>query len=124
MLLDLSRSMAFPRLLAAIGNVDRAEIMCLKWNAPGLFQFEQGLCFSRSVRVRIPWSVCEPQRPTEDLLVTLFFDGGHYKLPVHLAAKQSAMFNLLEIIKAQSPDADGNTIPSSITRAVRWFPAA
>ena len=30
----------------------------------------------------------------EDLLLTLFFDGGTYKLPIHLQAKASAMLSM------------------------------
>ncbi len=48
----------------------------------------------------------------QDLLVTFFFDGGRYKLPIHLKPGGSAMVNLSEVIVTQQPDADGNKIPA------------
>jgi hypothetical protein len=47
----------------------------------------------------------------QDLLVTFYFDGGRYKLPVHLRVGASTMFNVSEIIMEQKPDPDGNIIP-------------
>ncbi len=47
----------------------------------------------------------------QDLAITFSFDKGTYKLPVHLDAGGSAMFNVSEVIAMQQPDADGNKIP-------------
>ena len=41
----------------------------------------------------------------EDLVLTLFYKGGSYRYPVHLAAKASTMFNISEITQAHKPDA-------------------
>jgi len=49
----------------------------------------------------------------QDLNVTLYFSGGQYKVPVHLAKNASSMFNVSEIIMMQQPDSDGNTIQAS-----------
>lgn len=51
----------------------------------------------------------------QDLMVTFHFDGGLYKLPVHLQANGSTMFNVSDIIAMQQPDSDGNKIPPGIT---------
>jgi hypothetical protein len=52
----------------------------------------------------------EPQR----LALTLFFAGGHYKLPIDLEARATRTLNISDIISAQIPDADGNTIPVGV----------
>jgi hypothetical protein len=51
----------------------------------------------------------------QDLSITLFFDGGRYKLPVHLKANASTMSNVSDIIMMQQPDSDGNKIPLGTT---------
>jgi len=47
----------------------------------------------------------------QDFWVTLFFDGGQYKVPVQLKAGGSMMFNVSETIMMQQPDSDGHKIP-------------
>lgn len=45
-----------------------------------------------------------------------YADGsGSYKLPVHLAANASTMIDIMMLIETQRPDADGHTIPSTVT---------
>ena len=51
----------------------------------------------------------------EDLLLTFSFDGGSYKLPIHLEAQASAMLSMADIVAHQQPDADGNLIPATLT---------
>jgi hypothetical protein len=105
-------------LLAAIGSVDQSGDYVFEVEPhPVSSSLSKSLCFfevGQGADTMV--SLWNHSDQPEDLLATLFFEGGHYKLPVHLASKQSAMFNVLEIIKAHSPDADGNTIPSSVTR--------
>ncbi len=50
----------------------------------------------------------------ENLVLTLYFDGGSYKLPIHLAAKASVMLEMEAILARQTPDADGATIPANV----------
>lgn len=56
--------------------------------------------------------------------VTLFFDGGHYKLPVQLNAGGSAMFNVSDIIMMQEPDSDGHKIPPGTLHGTAVLSAA
>jgi hypothetical protein len=49
----------------------------------------------------------------QDLVVTLFFDGGRYKFPVHLESGGSTMINVGDIISTGQPDSDGNKIPAN-----------
>ncbi len=60
----------------------------------------------------------------QDFWVTLFFKGGHYKLPVHLNAGGSAMFNMTDIIGMQQPDPAGNTIPPGTLHGTAVLSAA
>jgi hypothetical protein len=48
----------------------------------------------------------------QDLVATLFFDGGHYKYPVRLGPGGSAMFNISDIIMMEQSDSEGNKIPA------------
>jgi uncharacterized protein YjdB len=102
-------------LLAAIGSVDQGGSYVFEVSphvvssslAKSICFFEVGGGDDTMVSL---WNHSEKD---EDLLVTFLYNDGHYKLPVHLAAKQSAMFDVLEIIKAQSPDVEGNKVPLS-----------
>ena len=60
----------------------------------------------------------------QDLSITFYFDGGHYKLPVHLKANASAMFNASDIIMMQQPDAEGNNIPRGTLHGTAVLSAA
>lgn len=54
----------------------------------------------------------------QDLSITFFSDGEGYKLPVHLKAGGSTMFNVSDIIMMQQADPDGNKIPSGVTHGI------
>jgi hypothetical protein len=47
----------------------------------------------------------------EDLILTLYYQAGQYKLPIHLAANASLTISIASLIKSGQPDAAGNTIP-------------
>jgi hypothetical protein len=55
-----------------------------------------------------------PADEAQDLVLTLFFSGGHYKFPLHLEPKAAQMLNVSEVIQNQIPDVDGNLIPPTI----------
>jgi hypothetical protein len=55
-----------------------------------------------------------PADEAQDLVLTLFFSGGHYKYPLHLEPKAAQMLNVSEIIQNQIPDDEGNLIPPSV----------
>lgn len=55
-----------------------------------------------------------PADEEQDLQFTLFFSGGHYKLPLHLGPRATRGFNISEIVQNQIPDADGNIIPPTV----------
>ncbi len=50
----------------------------------------------------------------QSVLVTLFFDGGNYELPIHLASFSSTMLNISELISMQSPDSHDSVIPYNV----------
>ena len=47
--------------------------------------------------------------------MTLYYFGGQYRIPIHLDARKSYNLDVMELVKSQVPDADGNLIPSNIT---------
>jgi hypothetical protein len=55
-----------------------------------------------------------PADEAQDLIFKLTYAGGHYSLPVHLAARATRRFNISEIILAQIPDAEGNVVPLTV----------
>jgi hypothetical protein len=59
-------------------------------------------------------TIWNPADETQDFVFTLFFDGGHYMLPLHMEARETRAFNISEIIQNQVPDAEGNLIPPSV----------
>jgi hypothetical protein len=105
-------------LLAAIGSVDQSGDYVFEVEPhPVSSSLSKGICiFEVGGGTDTMVSLWNHSDQDEDLVVTLFFNDGHYRMPVHLAAKQSAMFSVLEIIKAQSPDFEGNIIPTSTSR--------
>jgi hypothetical protein len=55
-------------------------------------------------------------KPTaQDLILTLYYSGGHYKIPIHLAARQSYNLDMMSLVRSRTPDPDGTLIPSNIT---------
>jgi hypothetical protein len=60
----------------------------------------------------------------QDFWVTLFFDGAQYKVPVHLKAGGSTMFNVSETIMMQQPDSDGHKIPPGTLHGTAVLSAA
>ncbi|MGA9672255.1 MAG: hypothetical protein WBQ94_23785, partial [Terracidiphilus sp.] len=50
----------------------------------------------------------------QDLVLTLYYSGGQYKIPIHLAARQSYNLDMMSLIRSRIPDPDGSLIPSNI----------
>jgi hypothetical protein len=51
----------------------------------------------------------------EDLVLTLYYSGGQYRIPIHLDGRQAYNLDLMDLVRSQVPDAKGNVIPSTIT---------
>lgn len=56
-----------------------------------------------------------PADEAQDFIFWLYFTGGQYGLPVHLAARETRMFNISQVIQNQVPDREGNIIPPNVT---------
>lgn len=50
----------------------------------------------------------------QDLVLKLFFTGGHYLVPIHLDPRATRMINLSDVVQNAPPDAEGNTIPPTV----------
>jgi hypothetical protein len=55
-----------------------------------------------------------PADEAQDFVFKFIFSGGHYLLPVHLEARATHVFNVSEVVEAQSPDNEGNVIPLTV----------
>lgn len=55
-----------------------------------------------------------PADEAQDLVLKLFFTGGHYLLPIHLDPRATRMINLSEVVENAPPDSEGNTIPATV----------
>ena len=60
------------------------------------------------------FTLWNPADEDQDFLFTLYFTGGHYAYPIHLAARETRTFNVSEISGSAIPDADGNIVPAGI----------
>jgi hypothetical protein len=50
----------------------------------------------------------------QDLVLTLYYSGGHYKIPIHLEARQSYNLDMMSLVRSRIPDPDGALIPSNV----------
>ncbi len=111
--LAFSSTAAATDLLLATGSVDQTgsyvfEVEC-KGSGPseGKILGNWNVADGNDTMVSV-WNSSDSD---QDLTAVLFYSGGQYKYPVHLAKNASTMFNVSEIIMMQMPDADGNVIP-------------
>jgi hypothetical protein len=51
----------------------------------------------------------------QDMVLTLYYSGGHYAIPIHLAARQSYNLDMMSLVRSRVPDPSGTLIPSNIT---------
>jgi hypothetical protein len=59
-------------------------------------------------------TIWNPADEAQVFIFTLFYAGGHYRLPVHLLPRATRAFNVSEVIEAHVPDDEGNVIPDSV----------
>jgi Bacterial Ig-like domain (group 2) len=55
-----------------------------------------------------------PADEPQDLVFTLFYNGGHYLYPIHLEPHATQMFNISEIANMGVPDSEGSIVPAAI----------
>jgi hypothetical protein len=105
-------------LLVANGSVDETKTYVLesKVKPVGISQAKDLKRWDVSDGNDTMISVLNLQETDQDLVVTLYFDKGHYKYPIHLAAGGSTMFNVSEVKESGKPDADGNEFPVDANR--------
>ena len=106
----------FGSLVTAAGSVDQTGTYVFEVGPRGV-----GESASKSLQ---QWStvngddtmvtVWNPADEAQDFVFTLFFEGGHYLLPLHIQPKETRSFNVSEIIQNQVPDAEGNLVPSTV----------
>ncbi len=51
----------------------------------------------------------------QDLVLTLYYGGGKYRLPIHLEPRQAYNLDMLSLVRSRMPDPDGTLIPDNIT---------
>ncbi len=105
-----------PALIMASGSVDNTHTYVFEVKPWGVLEST-----ARSIGA---WStangddtmvtIWNPADEPQHFTFALLFSGGHYKLPIDLDARATRTFNISEIIAAQLPDADGNTIPVGV----------
>ncbi len=114
--LGFSSNAAATDLLLATGSVDQTgtyvfEVEC-KGSGPSEGKILGNWNTSDGNDTMI--SVWNSGDADQDLNAIIFYSGGQYKYPIHLAKNASTMFNISDIIMMQMPDADGNVIPAGI----------
>ncbi|HMH13151.1 MAG TPA: hypothetical protein VK578_08595 [Edaphobacter sp.] len=51
----------------------------------------------------------------QDLVLTLYYSGGQYRIPFHLEARRAYNLDMLSLVRSRVADPDGNLIPDNIT---------
>lgn len=51
----------------------------------------------------------------QDMTLMLYYSGGHYRIPIHLAARQSYNLDMMMLVDSRVADPVGNLIPANIT---------
>ncbi len=59
-------------------------------------------------------TVWNPADEPQNFVLTLFFSGGQYALPLYLEPRATRSLNVSELVQNQVPDASGNIIPASV----------
>ncbi len=50
----------------------------------------------------------------QNLVLTLYYSGGQYVIPIHLQARQAYNLDMMSLVRSRVPDANGTLIPSNI----------
>ena len=106
-------------LIVATGSVDQTGSYVFDVGAKGINQ-DRGKRISYwqndpNTGTNTMFTLWNPESASQDLLVTLYFRDGSYKLPVHLDTNGTSMFNIAELAMKQGPDADGHVLPQYAT---------
>lgn len=59
-------------------------------------------------------SILNPTTTAENLLLTIYYSGGSYKLPFHLDPHASTMVDIGMLAAEQTPDKDGHVFPTEV----------
>lgn len=100
-------------LMIATGSVDQTGNYVFDVSAKGINQ-DRGKRISfweNRAGTDTMFTLWNPNPSPQNLLATLYFHGGTYKLSVHLDANGTSMFNISELAMAQKPDTDGHLLP-------------
>jgi len=102
-------------LLTAVGSVDQRNTYVFEVLSSGVIESAAKSLSYWSTRDGDDTMVTlwNPADEAQDFVFTLFFPGGHYRLPIHLDGRVTRTFNVSEIIHNQIPDDEGNIIPAT-----------
>src|SRR5581483_7094791 len=103
-------------LLLAAGSVDKTNTYVFEVVPRGVAKSaSKGLSYWNTPNGNDTMvTLWNPAYEEQDLVFTLFYTGGHYALPIHLAARATRTFNVSEITHNSIPDAEGNIVPAGI----------
>jgi hypothetical protein len=100
-------------LMIATGSVDQTGSYVFDVSAKGINQ-DRGKRISyweNGGGTDTMFTLWNPDPSPQELVVTLYFHNGTYKVPVHLDPNGTSMFNISELVMKQAPDADGHVLP-------------
>lgn len=103
-------------LMAAAGSVDQKNNYVFEVAARGIVEsVSKSLAYwSTGNGDDTMVSLWNPADESQDFVFTLFYSGGHYAHPIHLDPRATQMFNVSEILRSATPDAEGNVIPADV----------
>jgi hypothetical protein len=112
-------------LLMATGSVDQSGTYVFEVipDSLGVSWAKNALFWSVTGGSDSMLTVFNPQDTPEDIVAKLTYAGGtgHYSVPLHLAAGETRMLDVKDLIDMQQPDPEGNAIPRDVTEGSAQF---
>jgi len=112
-------------LIMAAGSVDQSGTYVFEVQPQALSSTQRklGSYWDLDDGSNTMYSLWNPTGTAQDVLVTLYYNGGSgkYKVPVHLVPQGSIMLDINNVVKANAPDKDGNVFPPNTSEGSAAF---
>ena len=112
----VSSTARFGEMLFAAGSVDKSGTYVFEVHCNGLGRRsktlfgEWNISGDNDTMINL-WNWTDHD---QDVILRLYYSGGHYDYPVHLPQRESLMFNIKEVLASETADASQTVVPSSV----------
>jgi hypothetical protein len=112
-------------LIMAAGSVDQSGTYVFEVQPQALSSTQRklGSYWDLDDGSNTMYSLWNPAGTAQDVLVTLYYNGGSgkYRVPVHLVPQGSITLDINNVVKANAPDKDGNVFPPNTSEGSAAF---